>query len=65
MIRSLWLMPFGVVLFCTPAAAQEIPALAGWNMLLTTAETHRACVDIAGPQSGKGTGKIVGKASDN
>lgn len=64
MKRTLWLLSLGVVLLCTPAAAQEIPALAGWNMLLTTAETHRACVDLAAPHSGKGAGKIVGTASE-
>lgn len=58
-----WLM-FGAVLVCMPATAQETPTLAGWNMLLTTAETHRACVDLAAPHGGKGCGKIVGTTSD-
>ncbi|MBI5684767.1 MAG: succinylglutamate desuccinylase/aspartoacylase family protein [Verrucomicrobia bacterium] len=46
------------------AIAQEIPAVAGWQIGLPTPGTHRAGVDIHAPHSGKGCGKIVGTASE-
>lgn len=47
------------------AAAQEIPAVAGWQIALPTPGTHRACVDMDAPHTGKGCGKIVGTASES
>lgn len=44
--------------------AQEIPALSGWQIALPTPGTHRGCVDLKMPRSGKGCGKIVGTASE-
>ncbi|MDD4872155.1 MAG: M14-type cytosolic carboxypeptidase [Kiritimatiellae bacterium] len=40
--------------------AQEIPAVAGWQIALPTPGTHSACVDMSTPRTGKGCGKIVG-----
>ncbi|MCX6910497.1 MAG: M14-type cytosolic carboxypeptidase [Verrucomicrobia bacterium] len=44
--------------------AQEIPTVAGWQIGLPTLGTHRACVDLGAPRTGKGCGKITGTASE-
>jgi hypothetical protein len=46
------------------ATAQEPPAVAGWQIGLPTPGTHRACVDLGAPRTGKGCGKITGAASE-
>ena len=58
------LLSIGVVFSCTLAAAEEIPSLAGWRTSLAAPGTHRTCVDLSGPHSGKGSGKIAAKAKD-
>jgi hypothetical protein len=46
------------------AAAQEIPAVAGWQIGLPTPGTHRVGVDTRLPHSGKGCGQITGTVSE-
>ena len=59
-------IPVCVVLLGLQAAtAQEIPALTGWEIAQPTPGTHRVCVDLSAPHTGKGCGKIVGTASEN
>ena len=57
-------LPIGLVLFAGAATAQELPSLSGWQILLPSPGTHRACVDTAAPHGGKGSGKIVGTSSE-
>lgn len=54
------------VLSCIPqlVLAQEIPAVAGWQMAVPTPGTHCVCVDLGAPHTGKGSGKIVGTSSE-
>lgn len=54
-----------VCLLWATLVAQEIPSIAGWQMNVPTPGTHRLCVDLSGPRSGKGSGKIVGTAFEN
>lgn len=61
-IAAVWL-PIGVAILTPLAAAQEIPTLAGWRIALPTPGTHRVCVDLSGPHSGKGSGKIAATLS--
>lgn len=44
-------------------AAQELPDLSGWQIAMPTPASHRACLDLAAPRSGKGSGKVAGTAS--
>ena len=46
------------------SVAQEIPSVAGWQISIPTPGTHKACVDLESPHSGKGSGKITGSASE-
>ena len=50
--------------WATVGFAQEVPSLAGWQIAMPTPESHRACVDLSAPRTGKGSGKIVGTASE-
>jgi len=54
-----------IVAGVTSAAAQEIPSVAGWQIAMPTPASHRACVDLAAPRTGKSCGKIVGTASES
>ncbi len=57
-------IPVCVMLLSLQAAtAQEIPAVAGWQMAQPTPGTHRLCVDLNAPHTGKGSGKIIGTDS--
>lgn len=61
--RSCWAalvlsVPIGLGLCRDRASAQEIPSLAGWQILLRSPGTHRGCVDLSQAHSGKGSGKI-------
>ena len=58
-----WLS-LGFAFLCRLAAAQEIPAVAGWRTSLPTPGTHRIGIDLSGPRSGKGSGKIVATCSE-
>jgi len=61
-----WPIPACVLLLrLQTVTAQEIPAMAGWQIGLPTPGTHRACIDLSAPRTGKGCGKIVGTASEN
>ena len=58
-----WL-PLGLALWYPLAAADEVPAVTGWRTALPTPGTHRIGVDVSGPHSGKGAGKIVAIPAD-
>jgi len=65
MNRVILPLAVGLGFCCTPAVGQEIPSLAGWQILVPSPATHRACVDMSAPHGGKGSGRIVGTSSEN